>query len=161
MEQHMPVRLIGVIVGNQPFDHLDHFADMPGGARLDIGRQRAERRHVGVEGLRRPRRDAVDGLARFLRAGVYLVVHIRDVAHIGHARIKPLQQAVEHVEHDHGARIADMREVIDRRPAHIEAHMLGIERLKGLLGARQRVVDGEGHGFVSGSVRSFVVGRRI
>ena len=161
MEEHMPVRLVGVAVRDQLFDHLDHLLDMPGRARLDIGRERAERRHVGVEGLGRPRRDALDGLARLLCAGVYLVVHIRDVAHIGHARIEPLQQPVEHVEHDHGARIADMREVVDRRPAHIEAHMLRVERLERLLGARQRVVDDEGHGTVSGSMRSCRFGSGI
>ena len=161
MEEHMPVRLIGVAVRDQLFDHLDHFADMPGGARLDIGRQRAERGHVGVERLGRPRRDALDRLARLGRPRIYLVVHVRDVAHIGHARIEPLQQPVEHVEHDDGARIADMREVVNRRPAHIEAHMLRVERLERLLGARQRVVDDQGHRTVSVSMRSCRFGSGI
>ena len=34
------------------------------------------------------------------------------------------QQPEQHVEHDHRPRIADMGEVVDRRPAHIHAHVL-------------------------------------
>jgi hypothetical protein len=35
-----------------------------------------------------------------------------------------------------------MRPVIDRRPADVEAHPLGIERLERLFAARERVVEG-------------------
>jgi len=51
------------------------------------------------------------------------------------------QQPEQHVEHDDGARVADVGKVVDRRPAHIHAHVLRIERLERLFPARQRVVE--------------------
>ena len=51
------------------------------------------------------------------------------------------QQPEQHVEHDDRARIADMGEVVDRRPAHIHAHARGIDRGEHPLLARQRIVE--------------------
>jgi hypothetical protein len=58
------------------------------------------------------------------RTRVDLVVDVGDVAHVLDVRlaVERTQQAEQHVEHDDGARIADMGEVVDRRPAHIHAH---------------------------------------
>ena len=55
------------------------------------------------------------------------------------------QQAEQHIEDDHRPRIADVGEVVDRRPAHVHAHVAGIDRLKRLLAPRQRVVQPERH----------------
>ena len=67
-------------------------------------------------------RDAALGGAR-----VDLVVDVGDVAHIGDVvgAVEMAQQAEQHVEHDDRPRIADMGEVVDRRPAHIHAHAAG------------------------------------
>ncbi len=81
-----------------------------------------------------------DRLAALQRAGVDLVVDVGDVPHIGHVRVQPPQQPREHVIDDHRPGIAEMREVVDRRPADIHAHMLGIDRREPLLAARQAVV---------------------
>src|SRR5690606_37516251 len=89
-------------------------------------------------------------------AGVDLVVHVRDVAYIGYVlgAVERAQQAEQHVEDDHRPRIADMSEVVDSRPAHIHAHIAGIERDEILLAPRQRGIDPEppecfGHGLYS------------
>ena len=59
--------------------------------------------------------------------------------------VEMAQQPEQHVEHDHRPRIADMGEVVDRRPAHIHAHARGIERGEHPLLARQRIVELEFH----------------
>src|SRR5581483_6250342 len=47
---------------------------------------------------------------------------------------------------DHRARVADMGEVVDRRPADIHAHVIRIERHEGPLFPRQRIVKAQIHG---------------
>ena len=56
------------------------------------------------------------------------------------------QQPEQQVEHDHRARIADMGEVIDRRPADIHADILRIERNEVFLGLGQGVEQAQSHG---------------
>ncbi len=143
----MAVRLIGVAGGDQPRDHVDHLRHVLGGARLDIGRERAQRRHVLVERLGGALGHRADALARSLGRGVDLVVDVGDVADIAHMRgaVEIAQQPVEHIEDNDGPRIADMREVIDRRPADIHADILRVQGLEGFLAAGQRVVQDERH----------------
>ena len=59
--------------------------------------------------------------------------------------IQMTQEPVEHVEHDHRPRIADMGEVINRWPAHIHAHAFWIERGENPLLLRERIVELELH----------------
>ena len=96
---------------------------MFGGARLMRGRQAAQRCHIFVIDARGFFRQLADGDAALGGARVDLVVHVGDVAHIGDMRlaINVAQQPEQHVEHDHGPRIADMGEVVDRRAADIHA----------------------------------------
>ncbi len=73
---------------------------------------------------------------------VDLVVHVGDVAHI-RDMIRPInlpQQPEQEIEHDHGTCVADVGVVIDRRPAHIHAHVGGIDGLERLLAARERII---------------------
>ena len=51
------------------------------------------------------------------------------------------QKPEKHVEDDDRARIADVGIVVDRRSAHVHAHVLRIEGLEHLFAARQRVVQ--------------------
>ena len=51
------------------------------------------------------------------------------------------QQPEQHVKHDDGACVADMREVIDRRSADIHAHVFWIERRERPLLLGQRIVE--------------------
>ena len=121
--------------------------------RLDGRRQAAERRDVVVELLLGLLGDAPDRLVQrkvgivLRRPRIDLVVDVGDVAHIGDVLgpIEVPQQAEQHVEHDDGARIADMGEVVDRRPAHIHADIARIYGLERLLLASERVVEPERH----------------
>ena len=104
-EQHMAFGGIGVARGDQPLDHRDHLRDVFGGARLDIGRQRAERRHVGVKRGRGARGQRRDRLAVGARRGDDLVLDVGDVADVDDVlrAVFVAQHPVEHVEHHDGA----------------------------------------------------------
>ena len=123
---------IGVAGGDEPLDQRPHLRDVLGRARLDGRPQAAERIDVLVELALGLLRDGADRLVErqvgiFLRRPrVDLVVDVGDVAHIGDVlgAVEVPQQPEQHVEHDDRPRIADMGEVVDRRPAHIHAHAL-------------------------------------
>ena len=114
-----------------------------------VGRKRAERIDILVKLLFGQLRDLADRLVQ-RQAGkiprgavVDLVVDVGDVADIGDVlvAVEMPQQPEQHVEHDDRARVADMGEVIDRRPADIHAHVGGIERHEGALFLGQGIVE--------------------
>ena len=147
IEQDMAIRHIGVAGGDQLPDHRHHLGDMIGRPRRHGGCKAAQRRDIfliDAPGLFRQR---ADGLPTLGGAGVDLVVHVGDVADIGDMGIAEFtpQQPEQQVEHDRRARIADMGEVIDRRPAHIHAHARRIDRGEHPLLARQRIVEFQFH----------------
>ncbi len=145
-EQHMAFDRIGMTAGDQPLDQRDHLRDMPRGARLHLWRIDAERGERGVIAGGGARGDRVDRLAGLGGARVNLVVHVGDVADVGEARIEPAQQPRQHVEHDGGAGVAEMRHVVHRRPAHVHADMRGVERDEPLAPPAHAVVQVEvGH----------------
>ena len=147
-EQHMMLGHVGVARGDQPLDHRDH--------RRRYARWRAARHRAAAPAAPRRRRGspaAVRSVRSRMRSplrlgrGVDLVVDVGDVADIAHVvrAVGRAQQAVEHVEHDRpAAHCRYAARVVDRRPAHIHAHVRGIERLERLLAARQRVVEDSG-----------------
>ena len=144
---------IGAAIGDELVDHLSHRGDMLRRPRLDGGRQATKRGNVVVELLLGLLGDAADRLVQrkvrivLRRPRIDLVVDVGDVAHIGDVlrSIEMAQQAEQHVEHDDGARIADMGKVVDRRPAHIHADIARIYGLERLLLASERVVEPERH----------------
>ncbi len=152
VEQHVALGGIGAAALDQLADHGQHGLDMGGGAGLDRGTQGADGVHVGMVGGGEAVGDHADLDALGGRGGVYLVVHVGDVARIDHRglAIGMAQQAEQGVEHRHRAGVADVGEVIDRGAAHIHRHPAGIARGEGALFAAQGVVDGQGHGKLIG-----------
>ena len=146
-EQHMLLGDIGVARRDQPLDQRLHLLDVLGRARLDRRRQAAERRNIVLEILVGLFGQVADRDAALGRARVDLVVDVGDVADVGDmlGAVEMAQQPVQHVEHDHRPRVADMGEVVDRRPAHIHAHARRIDRREHPLLARQRIVELQFH----------------
>jgi len=81
-----------------------------------------------------------------------LVVDVGDVANVLHVlRAKVMAQyAKQEVEHDRGATVADVGEVVDRRSAGIDADVRGIDRHEGPLFPGQRIVEAQLHRNPSG-----------
>jgi len=82
VEQYVSFRRVGVSVRNQLFAHRDDFADVRGGARLDVGDIGAERGHVLAECRRVAIRDRGDRRARREGGCIDLVVDVGDVARV-------------------------------------------------------------------------------
>ena len=124
---------------HQFFDKRTHLRDMLGGARLDRRAQAAERFDIVVKLFFGPFGDLADRLVQ-RQAGkiprgalVDLVIDIGDVADIFDVSfaVEVPQQAEQHVEHDHRARVADMSEVVDRRPQTYMRTLSGSSGTKG------------------------------
>ena len=137
-------RLLRHVYGEKHVTYVRNITDVDD----KINARAAERGHVGVELRLGLLGDAADRLVQrkvwiILRgAGVDLVVDVGDVADIGDV-LRPVEMAEQpeqHVEDDDWAGVADMGEVIDRRPAHIHPHPRGIDRREQALRARQGVV---------------------
>ena len=128
---------------DQRLDHRHHRRDEGGRARLPGRRQRAERAHVLVVPGRRLGGDRLDRPSALGGPRVDLVLDVGDVAHVGDLRlaIDVAQQPEERVEHHHRPGVADVRAVIDRRPADVHPHVGRIERHEALLRSRPRVVE--------------------
>ncbi len=145
---------IGKSVGDQLFDQCPHLGDMLGRARLDRRPQGPERVDVLAKLLFGQFRNLADRLVQRQPgkiprgALIDLVVDVGDVANVGDVvlAIEMPQQPKQHIEHDDRARIADMGEVVDRRPADIHAHVFGIERHERPLLPGQRIVQTQLHG---------------
>ena len=144
---------VGVPVRDQPVAKLDHLGDVFRRTRLDRRRQHAERGDVPVElggclfrqfadaKLRREVRIALG------RPRVDLVIDVGDVADVSDVAlpVDVTEQAVEHVEHDDRPRITDVREVVNRWPAHIHAHVGRVDWPEFRLVSGQRVVEPQNH----------------
>ncbi len=142
-EQHVALRRVGVALRDERLDHGDHLPDPFGRPRLVVRGQAAQRRHVLVVPAQRLVGDLADRPPGLGGARVDLVVHVGDVAHVGHAGPVVPQQPRQHVEHDHVARVAQMRPVVDRRPAEVEADVPGIERAERLHPSARRVAQAQ------------------
>ncbi len=140
---------------DQLFYQADHVGLAVGARQYELGRARLERRRqaakridIGMKLIGGLFRDLADRLVqrqpRKIPRGtiVDLVVDVGDVANVGDVigAVEMPQQPEQHVEHDHRPRVADVREIVNRRSAHIHADIVGIERHEGALFAGQRIV---------------------
>ena len=69
------------------------------------------------------------------------IVHVGDVHHLHHAQALRVQEPPQHVLKHERAEVSDVREVVDRGSAGVNAHlarMNGVERLQVV---RQRIVQ--------------------
>ena len=143
-EQHVAFRGIGMAAFDQPLDHRHHGRDVFRGARHPVGLQSAQFTHVlqipgdrlfGAFADQLFQRAVRPRLLARQRRRVDLVVHVGEVAHVGHVlrAVDMAQQPVEHVEHQNGPRVAQMRPVVDRRAADIHPHVFRVDRDKRLL----------------------------
>ena len=147
IEQHMAIGGIGMASSNQLFDDAQHLRNMLGGTRRHAGRQVAQGGDIFFIDARGFLGQGPDGDAALGGARVDLVVHVGDVADIGDMRvaIDVAQQPEQHIEDDHGPRIADMGEVVNRGAADIHAHVLRIDRRELVFGLGQGVEEAQGH----------------
>ena len=136
----VPLNLVGDSLLDEFFDHLDHALDVLRGARGDVRPPNAERIHVGVVFADELLGQLIDGNLETPGAGDDLVVHVREVAHEENIVAAVFEIAVNHVENDGGARVAEMAVVVHRHPAHIHLHAAFFQGHEGFFHLRQSVV---------------------
>ena len=124
----MPLSRIGVSLHNQVFDHSNHRRDVLGGTWHVVRFDRPHCPHVIKEPLDRLIRDIANAATAFSCACVDLVIHIREVAHVGDVfvPIHVTQQSVEHIKHNHRTRVPKVGTVIYRGPTNIHPHVFVI-----------------------------------
>src|SRR3546814_16463891 len=89
MEERMALGRIGMAALDQPPDHGDHLVNVRGGARRDIGRRDAKRRHVVPIMLLIARRHDRDVDALGGGGGVYFLVHRSEERRFGKGCVRP------------------------------------------------------------------------
>ena len=106
-----------------------------------VGRRHTEPLELGPVGRLVAIRELV--LARALPGGPGddLVLDVGHVAHVRDVVPTPLEVAADDVEHERGAAVADVRHVVDGRPADVHRHPPGDARDELDVLARHRVVD--------------------
>jgi hypothetical protein len=105
----------------------------------------AERLGVLVQRVDHAVGQRADALAVLDGAADDLVVDVGDVAHVGHVEAAHLEPALNHVERDHRAGMAEVAVVVDRHAANVHAHLSGVQWGEFLQFTRQRVVDAQTH----------------
>ena len=151
IEIYRAVAHVGIAVVKNLLHQLLLLDDMTRGVGLDRGGKHVEHIHslvvaVGIVlGYLHRLELLQSGLLLYLVVALIGVVlqmaHVGDVAHIAHFVAQMLQVSEEDIKRDGGAGVAQMGVAIYGGAAHIHAHVGGMQRLEGLLLARQRVIN--------------------
>ena len=142
---HRPLCHVGVLLADQVLDHGDDLVDVGGRAGRHVRRRHPQGGDVFVVVGGEALGQAVYRLAGLPGRGIDLVVHIGDVAHVLDLRIGDPQQAHENIESDRRHAVADMRQVVDRGTADVDAHFVRMQRHEGLFAAGAGVVQVDSH----------------
>ena len=132
---------IGMPALDQAFDHVDDVGQVLGRTWLLVRRQHAQRRGVLVHRPDETLGQRLERFAALVRPVDDLVVYVGDVAYVGHVVTQQAQVARDHVKHHHDARMPEVAQVVDRHAADIHVHAARVQRLEGLFGAGQVVVQ--------------------
>ena len=151
VEVHRAVADVGVARVEDCLDILLLLDDMARGVRLDRGREHVEALHVAVVAveivlhhlhrlqLLQPR---LLGDFVFPLVGVMLqVAYVGDVAHVAHLKAKVGEVAVDDVEGNRGAGVAEVAVAVDRRAADVHPDPPLVERPEIFLVALERVIN--------------------
>src|SRR5918997_5014639 len=111
------------------FDQGDHFRDVLGGARLDVGHPYAEHLETLVKGVRVAVYDLLPG-DPFLVGPVYdLVLYVRDVLDESHI-VTPAPQVPGHnIPEQRRPRVTDVDVIVDSRDADVEVELTTLPHL--------------------------------
>ena len=144
-------RLVGDALLEQFSDERDHLRDVVRRGRVNGGGGDGEGLEVFEEGVFEALRVVAQRDARGARIADRLVVHVREVHHVRELVAGVFERAVQHVLERVGAEVADVREVVNRGAAGVEAGDAGFKRLERFETAREGIVEGKLHGV--GAVR--------
>ena len=143
LEEDVAVHVVRVAALDELLGHLDDGLDVGRDLRRDVDGEDAERVHVFVERVGEARGERERVFAKLVRPRDDLVVDVGEVADVGDLVAAGLQVARDDVEADVDPRVSDVRVVIDRDAAHVEADMAGADGLERALVAAHGVEDAD------------------
>ncbi|MPM76944.1 hypothetical protein SDC9_123943 [bioreactor metagenome] len=135
------VALIGHALADQPLNHGDDLGDVLGRPGMNRSRPDAQRLCVPVVFRDESVAQFLDRHTLFVGPSDHLIVDIRKVLHKGHLVPFVLQIPPQHVKDYKGTRVADVKIIVHRRPAGVNAHLTGLDRHKLFLFSALAVVD--------------------
>ena len=121
---------VGIAFFDQRFDHRDHPVDLLGCLRMRRRRLHVEGCHILFAFFDIALADL--GCRKSLLVCLFddLVIHVRKVGNVVDVVSLVLHVTPEGVKHDHRTRVADVDQIVDRRPADIHGQFLLPDRLK-------------------------------
>src|SRR5690606_1167507 len=120
-----------------------HICDMHGGARLDIRPQYAQFFGILIHGPDELISQCLNRNAALIGAIDDLVINVGNVAHVSNIKTGGPQPAVDHIEHHHHTRVAEMTIIVNRHATNIHADFAGNDRDKCLLFTGDGIIDFE------------------
>ena len=138
---HVAVYLIGQPLVHQPLHQRDDLGNMLGGAGMHGGGTDAQRLRVLIILGDKAIAQLLDGDAFFIGAADHLIVDIGEILHKRNLVAAMLQIPAQHVEHDKGTGVADMKIIVYRRAAGIDARFARMNGHKLFLAAGFAVVN--------------------
>ena len=148
-EQDVPLCRIRMTRVDQLADHGEHVVNVSGCPRREIRIVVAECAHVVFIGSCIAFREFSDGGLLFGGGCHDLVVDVREVARVDHGGIPMAQDAVQNIENDGRARVANVNAVVDRGSADVHGHAVRVDRFEGAGAAGKGIVQCERHGRAS------------
>ena len=121
VEEHPAVARVCIATVDQPRNPFDHLLDVLGRARCDVDRDEADRRHVVVEHAHLFRCKGSKFDAALARDTQDVVINVGDVPHAPHRDAGVAEAPVEDVEHVIDERVAEVRRVVRRDAADVDA----------------------------------------
>ena len=140
-EVNVSVRFIGVAFFDKFFYYIDDGGNFVRCARVDRRAADAESVGVGVVLSDIFLRELGDGDPHLVRAVYHLVVDVGEVLDVGHFVADAFKVAAEYVEEYERPRVADVEEVVDGRPADVEAYLARLYGDESFFFSRKIVVD--------------------
>ena len=122
-------------------DELDHLRNVVGRAHQEFRRLEAQQFAVDLEGFDILRGEVAQLEASFPRIADRLVIHVGQVHHLADFVAAVSQVAAQDVLKDKRAEVADVRVVINRRPASVDPHLVAFQGMKLVHPRGQRVVE--------------------
>ena len=127
--------------GDQTLDVGDDLRDVLGDPRIVLGRLDAEQSCAAMVGGDVALGQLRCGGVLAPRPGDDLVIDIREILDEGDGVTKMRQVAANHVAGNEGIHVSQMRPVLDRHAADIDADLASADRNEASLAAGDRIVD--------------------
>ena len=137
---HVAVDIVGEAFIDKGLNHVDDFRDRVGDTGVHVSAADAQRVGVGEIFFDVFVCDFFGGAVFFVGTVDDFIVDVGEILNEGHIVADVFEIAAQHVEHDKGSGVADVKIIVDRRAAGIHFDFPSFDGFKGFLAVGHRVV---------------------